>query len=150
MVNRPFRPVFVDPDDPKEPFFWPAVVIPQALVPAFQRLVSSKVTVPYHQMLVVYFEDASFSVVNKSECSTYDMAKQPFCSYIENQSFRNNNAVKLSIHYYETGQLPDSFSWLSRLTKQISPVSDVNSDSDQEHSCASATPKQGMAQKKRW
>lgn len=52
--------VFVDPDDPTAPYWWPAMVVPADEIAIFKQTMDTNVREPGRgEHLVCYFEDAS-------------------------------------------------------------------------------------------
>jgi hypothetical protein len=61
--------------------------------------------------LVVYFEDNSFSLVDKKDTLPFDLALEPFTTYQQTHGseFLNNIAVANAINYLKFDSIPDPF-----------------------------------------
>ncbi|KAL1920510.1 uncharacterized protein VTP21DRAFT_887 [Calcarisporiella thermophila] len=110
------RVVFVDPQDPDAPYWWPAMVVPAEEFDIFKMKMDNDVTPPNEsEYLVCYFEDASFSLVKKNESQPFNPRSLPFLSYLRGPNadqFRRDKAVIMATLYWETGRMPPLFKWV--------------------------------------
>ncbi|GBC03832.1 hypothetical protein RclHR1_05350006 [Rhizophagus clarus] len=110
--------VFVDPDDPKAPHWWPALVVPLKEIEIFKQRMDCDVQYPAEgENVVCYFEDGSFSNVSEKDQLPFDPKGPPYTTYMEGPNasiFQRDKAVALATQYYEKGVIPQSFKWLHR------------------------------------
>ncbi|KAH6560441.1 hypothetical protein BASA61_008811 [Batrachochytrium salamandrivorans] len=120
--------VFVDPDDAHTPYWWPAMVVPHSEYSLFKRTMGPNVELPgVGQLLVCYFEDASFSVVSEADTLPFGPSLPPYTSYLAGPSaarFRKDKAVLLATDHWQTGRVPPFFTWLASPTvsRDASPI----------------------------
>ncbi|KAJ3371489.1 hypothetical protein HDU91_005131 [Kappamyces sp. JEL0680] len=130
----PHAIVWVDPQDEKAKYWWPALVIPASLF----HLMDPSVTLPTAQsteLLVCYFEDASFSVVPASDTMAFSPFSHPFQDWSNHQSFRSDRGVMLAMQYWQSHILPKHITFLSQQggadqddddgNTAVSPISDL-------------------------
>ncbi|RKP05764.1 hypothetical protein THASP1DRAFT_25793 [Thamnocephalis sphaerospora] len=134
------RIVFVDPDDPEAPFWWPAMVVPECEIEVFRRAMTTDVQEPgQNEHLVCYFEDGSFSVVHERELVAFSPDEPPYTDYLRGPSsfiFKKDRAVQLATLYWETGIVPHSFTWVRDTERQVSQgeaIRRIRRDSDVKH-----------------
>ncbi|CAG8569203.1 6839_t:CDS:2 [Diversispora eburnea] len=105
--------VFVDPDDPTAPHWWPAMVVPLKEIEIFKQKMDSDVKYPSKgENLVCYFEDGSFSIVAEQDLLPFDPNNKPYITYMEGPNstiFQKDKAVALATLYFEKGIIPPSF-----------------------------------------
>ncbi|CAB4419933.1 unnamed protein product [Rhizophagus irregularis] len=110
--------VFVDPDDPDAPHWWPALVVPFKEIEIFKQRMDYDVQYPAGgENVVCYFEDGSFSIVSEKDQLPFDPKGQPYTTYMEGPNasiFQKDKAVALATLYYEKGVIPQSFKWLHK------------------------------------
>ncbi|RUS27911.1 hypothetical protein BC938DRAFT_482581 [Jimgerdemannia flammicorona] len=113
--------VFVDPDDPSAPYWWPAMVVPSDEIAVFKQTMDASVREPERgEHLVCYFEDASFSTVPESALLSFDPTRAPYITYrtgANADAFRKDKAVLLATYYWETGVVPLRFTWIENAEK---------------------------------
>ncbi|KAI8799786.1 hypothetical protein BJ742DRAFT_115440 [Cladochytrium replicatum] len=98
--------VFVDPLDPKCRFWWPAIVVPKAEIANVQDVRHSTSS----QLVVRYFEDANYSVVDKVDLAVFDPTEEPFISFKKKYSqMTSDPSIKSAMQYHATGELPPKF-----------------------------------------
>ncbi|CAG8627782.1 4294_t:CDS:2 [Ambispora gerdemannii] len=89
--------VFVDPDDPAAPHWWPAIVVPRAEITQFKQRMDYDVRYPEEGTdLVCYFEDASFSIVPEKDQKPFDTSLPPYTTYLRGLNagtFQNDKAM---------------------------------------------------------
>ncbi|RGB40531.1 hypothetical protein C1646_396195 [Rhizophagus diaphanus] len=116
--------VFVDPDDPDAPHWWPALVVPFKEIEIFKQRMDYDVQYPAGgENVVCYFEDGSFSIVSEKDQLPFDPKGQPYTTYMEGPNasiFQKDKAVALATLYYEKGVIPQSFKWLHKEDDNIS------------------------------
>ncbi|KAJ3073732.1 hypothetical protein HDU98_000795 [Podochytrium sp. JEL0797] len=109
--------VFVDPDEPDAPWWWPAIVVPQKELSEFRKSVNLEIKDPeVGEYLVCYFEDGSFSTIPKDDAMPFHPQRHPYTTYLQSPDgpkFRLDNAVSLATDYFENGVVPPSFLWLN-------------------------------------
>ncbi|KAJ3063765.1 hypothetical protein HDU98_000445 [Podochytrium sp. JEL0797] len=109
--------VFVDPDEPDAPWWWPAIVVPQKEFSEFRKSVNIEIKDPEAtEYLVCYFEDGSFSTIPKDDAMPFHPRRHPYTTYLQSPDgprFRLDNAVSLATDYFENGVVPPSFLWLN-------------------------------------
>ncbi|RKP24154.1 hypothetical protein SYNPS1DRAFT_30076 [Syncephalis pseudoplumigaleata] len=117
------RIVFVDPDDPSAPFWWPAMVVPESEIDVFRQTMTSDIQEPgANEHLVCYFEDSSFSVVHERELVPFSPDKSPYTDYLRgphSHQFKRDRAVQLATLYWETGIVPRSFTWARDTERKV-------------------------------
>ncbi|CAG8601592.1 9084_t:CDS:2 [Funneliformis mosseae] len=121
-VNEPKhlrrKVVFVDPDDPEAPHWWPALVVPLKEIEIFKQRMDYDVQYPAEgENVVCYFEDGSFSIVPEKDQLPFDPKCDPYTKYMEGpnaSSFQKDKAVTLATLYFEKGIIPQSFKWLHK------------------------------------
>ncbi|CAG8801479.1 2847_t:CDS:2, partial [Racocetra fulgida] len=89
--------VFVDPDDPDAPHWWPALYPGEG------------------ESLVCYFEDGSYSIVPEKDQKPFDPKIEPYTTYMEgpnSEAFQKDKAVTLATLYFEKGVVPPVFKWI--------------------------------------
>ncbi|CAG8481744.1 11656_t:CDS:2 [Acaulospora morrowiae] len=133
-VNEPKhlrrKVVFVDPDDPEAPHWWPALVVPLREIEIFKQKMDSDVQYPREgENLVCYFEDGSYSIVSEKDQLPFDPNSEPYTTYMEGPNvsiFQRDKAVTLATLYFEKGAVPPSFKWLRN--EDSGNASDSNGD----------------------
>ncbi|CAG8708969.1 12806_t:CDS:2, partial [Dentiscutata heterogama] len=108
--------VFVDPDDPDAPHWWPALVVPRKEIEIFKQKMDNDVQYPGDgESLVCYFEDGSFSIVPEKDQKPFDPKIEPYTTYMEgpnSEAFQKDKAVTLATLYFEKGLVPPVFKWI--------------------------------------
>ncbi|ORX48107.1 hypothetical protein BCR36DRAFT_294191 [Piromyces finnis] len=111
--------VFVNPEDDGCLYWWPAIVVPEIEYNLFKQSYddSNNFKIPNeNEILVCYFEDGSFSVINETDSLPFSLNTSPYTKYLADpnisQAFKNDKAVKLAKLYLETGEIPSTFLWL--------------------------------------
>ncbi|CAG8601917.1 16578_t:CDS:2 [Cetraspora pellucida] len=108
--------VFVDPDDPDAPHWWPALVVPRKEIEIFKQKMDNDVQYPSDgESLVCYFEDGSYSIVPEKDQKPFDPKIEPYITYMEgpnSEAFQRDKAVTLATLYFEKGVVPPVFKWI--------------------------------------
>ncbi|KAF0492643.1 hypothetical protein F8M41_021575 [Gigaspora margarita] len=108
--------VFVDPDDPDAPHWWPALVVPRKEIEIFKQKMDNDVQYPSDgESLVCYFEDGSYSIVPEKDQKPFDPKIEPYTTYMEgpnSEAFQKDKAVTLATLYFEKGVVPPVFKWI--------------------------------------
>jgi len=108
--------VFVDPQDKNASYWWPALVVPKRDFDIFRKLMSEDFEEPNDdEYLVCYFEDGSFSLVQRSETVSFSPYADPYKSYLTGEcamDFRKDKAVILATIYWQSAKPPPTFTWL--------------------------------------
>ncbi|KAJ3325991.1 hypothetical protein HDV06_002376 [Boothiomyces sp. JEL0866] len=100
--------VWVDPDDPNVPLWWPAIIIPNS-----QR----DETMPdepddEEDITIVYLTTPlEFSNVNCNDTRIFDPEKEPYKTFSLHPDFENNQQIAIATHYFRTGELPHRLQW---------------------------------------
>ncbi|KAJ3272731.1 hypothetical protein HDV01_005258 [Terramyces sp. JEL0728] len=119
--NQPEKKlVFVDPDDSKATYWWPAMVVPEGEWSLFQKSQGVRVPIPKEgELLVCYFEDGSFSVVSEKDTLPFSPFTEPYTKYVSvGNRFCKDKGVVLATVYWQTGHAPSYFSWLTEAKKK--------------------------------
>ncbi|ORX96736.1 hypothetical protein K493DRAFT_314372 [Basidiobolus meristosporus CBS 931.73] len=108
--------VFVDPDEPTAPYWWPAMIVPEREIEAFKQTMENDIQEPKKgEHLVCYFEDGSFSIVPETEAVSFSPVLPPYTDYLRGanaDAFLKDKAVMLATLYWETGIVPPTFTWV--------------------------------------
>lgn len=101
LTVRPFEVVFVNPDDPLEPFWWPGVIIPPEL------LDESIPTPKEGELVVFYFEDGTYSITSISDVALFRIDQRPYIDFAKSRGveFLMHPGVQRAIQFIETGKL---------------------------------------------
>lgn len=136
--------ILVDPQDKAERFWWIGIVVDKDDYKLFysemggdfadldenlknnvqkhsvpQNALNQSTLEPcaeHESMLVCYFEDGSFSFVNKNEIMELKMDEPPFTEWIKDKSFKNSRAVK-NLYKFLDDKIPAKFKWLKKKRK---------------------------------
>lgn len=111
--------VFVDPQDPCEEFWWPAVVVNPAEREHFFSEMGEPIAIN-NDILVCYFEDASYSAVKNSEITPFARDAEPFVSYLSNKTFLKTKGAKNMLSFIDEGKVPSKFKWLKKRRRRVS------------------------------
>lgn len=113
------RVVFVDPDDERALYWWPAFIVPPAEHEVFSDTMGADIpALRPGEVLVCYFEDGSHSVVHDKDLKSFCPGEEPFLSYQSMEKFISDRAIQFAMRYYVSGEAPDSFRWLHALSGQ--------------------------------
>ncbi|KAM0678070.1 hypothetical protein BDAP_001325 [Binucleata daphniae] len=77
---------------------------------------SINMTVDEKNYLVCYFEDGSYSTVNKKEVIELNYNSKPFTDWLKEKGFKNSKAVK-NLYKYLNDKIPAKFKWLKKKRK---------------------------------
>lgn len=110
--------VFVDPQDPSEPFWWPAIIVTPPEYDHFFKLMGEPIDV-HDSILVCYFEDASYSVASASEIKRYKADDPFFIRYFESKEFLKTKGAKMFLKYVNENKIPSKFKWLKSKRKYV-------------------------------
>ncbi|KAI8810365.1 hypothetical protein BJ742DRAFT_202031 [Cladochytrium replicatum] len=132
------RVVFVNPDDESQPWWWPALVVPEEDFEMFKALVDNDVERPgLGELLVCYFEDASFNVVRESDAAPFNPNAHPYTTYLngpQGERFKKDKAVHMATTCLQNGIVPRTFGWLHKSSPPPPKVKMVTfSDVKEEH-----------------
>ncbi|KAI8803793.1 hypothetical protein BJ742DRAFT_776855 [Cladochytrium replicatum] len=132
------RVVFVNPDDESQPWWWPALVVPEEDFEMFKASVDNDVERPgFGELLVCYFEDASFNVVRESDTAPFDPTAHPHITYLngpQGERFKKDKAVHMATTCLQNGVVPRTFGWLHKSSPPPPKVKTVTfSDVKEEH-----------------
>lgn len=109
--------VFVDPQDPNEKFWWPAIVVNDHELDHFFSEMGEPIPTN-NDILVCYFEDASYSAVKTTEITPFTRDKEPFVSYLKNKAFLKTRGAKNMLSYIDENKIPGKFKWLKKKKKR--------------------------------
>lgn len=110
--------VFVDPQDPNEPFWWPAIIVSPQEYDHFFKQMGEPIEV-FGNVLVCYFEDASYSAVSESEVKKFVREDPFFVKYFGSKAFMKTKGAKIFRKYIEEGKVPSKFKWLKNKRKYV-------------------------------
>lgn len=109
--------VFVDPEDPTCPFWWPALIVPAEHLHLFPHTDPGSSAPSPDEIVVCYFEDGSFSVVPQSAMQPFSLKSGLYVKYRNDpelgQSFLQDRAVLRATKFWAEGIVPQAFSWLT-------------------------------------
>ncbi|KAJ3277076.1 hypothetical protein HDV01_000128 [Terramyces sp. JEL0728] len=100
--------VWVDPDDPNVPLWWPAIIVPNS-----QR----DETMPEQpqdedEITIVYLTTPlEFSNVNYTDTRVFDLEKEPYRTFSQHPDFENLQQIAIATQFYKTGELPHRLQW---------------------------------------
>lgn len=106
--------VFVDPQDKKEKFWWPGIIVDQEEYDSFFKEMGEPVTIENDCVLVCYFEDASYSSVKKDDIKMYDHNDPDIIQWMEDKKYKKTRAIKAMLAFLDDNKIPTKFKWLKR------------------------------------
>lgn len=104
------RIVFVDPQDPLEPFWWLAMIVDPCDHKLFFSIMGEEIPVTDH--LVCYFDDGSYSSVAETELMEFRVDGEPFTTWMDDKTFRTSRAVRNVLRYVNEQRVPVKFKWM--------------------------------------
>ncbi|KAJ3043177.1 hypothetical protein HK097_001810, partial [Rhizophlyctis rosea] len=112
--------VFVDPDEPAAKWWWPGMVISKEDLPFFKRHIGEESFKDPQkgEFIVCYFEDGSYSNITESAARPLCPHLPPYTDYMSGEDrdrFLGDKAVIAATRYWETGEIPPTFTWLAGL-----------------------------------
>jgi hypothetical protein len=121
--------VFVDPEDPGCPFWWPALIVPKEFLHLFPSTDQSG-SGGSDEIVVCYFEDGSFSVVPQTAIQPFSLKNGLYLKYKNDsrigQAFLQDRAVLRATRFCIEGTVPQAFSWLTTTSNGSRAKEQVN------------------------